>query len=243
MEKIYEQVEKNIDYLVENNVDWVAWATPEQMQKVREGQLKLKFFEKDVPPEWLCDIKGKKVLCLAGAGGLQAPLLACAGAQVTVLDISEKMLEKDREVARIENLHINIEKGNMCDLSRFADGSFDYILNPPSLMYVPDVKPVFKECYRVLKDNGVFVMMAPNPINYVCDFIDDGKGGYYKAVNKMPYCSTDFEPSGEWIEYGHTMEAYIGGQIDCGFIINGYVECQMEDITELHFMTKAIKTL
>lgn len=241
MEKIYEQVEKNIDHLVESNVDWSACATPEQMQRAREGHLVLKFFDRDVPREWLCDLQGKKVLCLAGAGGLQAPLLACAGADVTVLDISEKMLEKDREVARKENLHINIEKGNMCDLSRFAEGSFDYILNPPSLMYVPDVKPVFKECYRVLRDNGVFIMMAPNPINYVCDFVEDGQGGYYKAVNKMPYCSTDFEQSDGWIEYGHTMEAYIGGQIDCGFFINGFVECQLEDITELHFMTRAIK--
>lgn len=243
MEKIYEQVEKNINYLVENDVDWATCATAEQMQAAREGKLKLKFFANDVPTEWISDIKGKKVLCLAGAGGLQAPLLACAGAEVTVLDISEKMLDKDREIARIENLHMIVEKGNMCDLSRFADSSFDYILNPPSLMYVPDVKAVFKECYRVLKNGGTFIMMAPNPINYVCDFVNDEKGGYYKAVNKMPYCSSDFDSSSGWIEYGHTMEAYIGGQIECGFLINGYVECQLEDITELHFMTKAIKVV
>lgn len=240
MEKIYEQVEKNIDYLVENNADWTACATHEQMQKARNGQLKLKFFEKDVPTEWLSDIKGKKVLCLAGAGGLQAPLLACAGAEVTVLDISNKMLDKDREIAKSENLQIEIVKGNMCDLSMFQDDSFDYIINPPSLMYVPELSVVFKECYRVLNKGGVFIMMAPNPINYVCDYIDDGNGGYYKAVHKMPFCSKDYDDS-DWIEYGHTMEAYLGGLIACGFLINGYVECQMDDITELQFMTRAIK--
>lgn len=243
MENIYEQVEKNIDSLVETNVDWSACATAEQMQEAREGRLKLKLFNNDVPTEWLSDIKGKKVLCLAGAGGLQAPLLACAGADVTVLDLSDKMLEKDREIARIEKMQIHIEKGNMCDLSRFADGTFDYILNPPSLMYVPNVRPVFKECYRVLKNEGIFIMMAPNPINYVCDFVNDENGGYYKAVNRMPYCSTDSEDSNGWVEYGHTMEEYIGGQIDSGFLISGYVECQLEDITELFFMTKAIKSI
>lgn len=241
MEKIYEQVERNIDNLVENNVNWSACATDEQMQRAREGHLELKLFDKDVPSEWLGDLKGKKVLCLAGAGGMQAPLFACAGAEVTVLDISDKMLEKDREIAQREKLHITIEKGNMCDLSRFADGSFDYVFNPPSLMYVPDVKQVFKECYRVLKGGGVFIMMAPNPLNYVCDFVDDEKGGYYKAVNRMPYCSTGIDPSDEWIEYGHTLEDYIGGQIECGFLINGYVECQLEDITELYFMTRGVK--
>lgn len=238
---VFEKVEKNINALAENNVNWSACATPEELQKAREGQLTLKFFDKEIPPEWLKDIKRKKVLCLAGAGGLQAPLLACAGAEVTVLDLSEKMLTKDRAVAEKEHLNIRIEKGNMCDLSRFADGSFDYIVNPPSLMYVPDVKPVFKECYRVLKAGGAFIMMAPSPINYLCDFVDDENGGYYKAVNRMPYCSSDFDKMSDWIEYGHTMEDYIGGQIECGFVINGYVECQLEDITELHFLTRAMK--
>ena len=238
---IYEKVEKNINDLVENNVNWSACATPEEMQKAREGQLSLKFFDKEIPTEWLKDIKGKRVLCLAGAGGLQTPLLACAGAEVTVLDLSEKMLAKDRAVAEKEQLNIRIEKGNMCDLSRFPDSSFDYILNPPSLMYVPDVRPVFKECYRVLKAGGIFIMEAPNPINYMCDFVNDENGGYYKAVNRMPYCSSDFDEMGDWVEYGHTMEDYIGGQIQCGFVINGYVECQMEDITELHFLTRAVK--
>ncbi|MBR4083132.1 MAG: class I SAM-dependent methyltransferase [Lachnospiraceae bacterium] len=238
---IFEQVEKNINNLVENNVYWSACATTEEMQRAREGRLSIKFFDKEVPTDWLKGIKGKKVLCLAGAGGLQAPLLACAGAEVTVLDLSEKMLEKDQRIAEQEQLSIRIEKGNMCDLSRFADGSFDYILNPTSLMYVPDVKPVFREVSRVLKVGGIFIMMAPNPINYLCDFVEDGKGGYYKAVNRMPYCSSDHDSMSDWVEYGHTMEDYIGGQIECGLVITGYVECQLEDITELHFLTRAVK--
>lgn len=45
----------------------------------------------------------------------------------------------------------------------------------------------------------------------------------------------------EWVEYGHTMEEYLGGLTKCGFWINRYVECQMEDITELQFMTRAVK--
>jgi len=238
---IFEQVEKNINNLVENNVYWSACATTEEMQRAREGRLSIKFFDKEVPTDWLKGIKGKKVLCLAGAGGLQAPLLACAGAEVTVLDLSEKMLEKDQRIAEQEQLSIRIEKGNMCDLSRFADGSFDYILNPTSLMYVPDVKPVFREVSRVLKVGGIFIMMAPNPINYLCDFVEDETGGYYKAVNRMPYCSSDHDSMSDWVEYGHTMEDYIGGQIECGLVITGYVECQLEDITELHFLTRAVK--
>ena len=82
-------------------------------------------------------------------------------------------------------------------------------------------------------------MISTNPIAYVCEY--DKDLDCYKAVNRMPYCSTDHADQGDWIEYGHTMENYIGGQLQCGFILTGYVESQQEDITELYFATRAIK--
>ena len=240
MQDIYAQVERNIDHLVEQDVNWSACATKEQLKKARDCQVELPFGAgKIIQPEWLGDLRGKWVLCLAGAGGLQAPLMACAGADVTVLDLSQKMLDKDREIAARENLAIRIEHGNMCDLSRFEDGSFELVLNPPSLFYVPDVMPVFREVYRVLKTGGSFIMISTNPIAYVCDH--DAELGCYKAVNRMPYRSTDHADQCDWVEYGHTMETYISGQLQCGFVLMGYMESQLEDITELYFMTRAVK--
>ena len=240
MKSIYEQVESNMDHLVENQVDWTMGATPEQLQQARLGQPALHFYGREIPARWLGDLRGKRVLCLAGAGGLQGPLLACAGAEVTVLDLSAGMLAKDREIARRENLSMRILKGNMCDLSLFEDSSFDLILNPPSLMYVPDPTIVFAECSRVLCKGGTLIMAAPNPVNYLCDFISDETGGYYKAVHRMPFDAREHDDSG-WVEYGHTMETYLGGLIEHGFVIDGYMECQMEDITELYFAVRATK--
>lgn len=169
-EDVFAQVEKNIDQLVENSADWTASAAQRELQDAREGRLRLMFFDREVPVEWLGDVKGKKVLCLAGAGGLQAPLLACAGADVTVIDLSGKMLEKDREIAKRENLQIELVKGNMCDLSMFGDASFDLIINPPSFMYLPDPAAAYRESFRVLKKGGVFLMMAPN-LSIICVII------------------------------------------------------------------------
>ena len=240
MDSIFDRVERNIDALVENDVNWSACATPEQLQQAREGKLALTFgVDGVVPAGWLGDLRGKRVLCLAGAGGLQAPLLACAGAEVTVLDLSERMLDKDRVVAAQESLDIRLEHGNICDLSRFEDASFDLVFNPPSLCYVPDVNPVFREVYRVLKPGGTFMMVSMNPIAYVCDW--DESAGCYKAVNRMPYCSAEHPDQGEWVEYGHTMESYLGGQIAAGFVITGYLEDQTEDVTELYFITRSEK--
>lgn len=240
MEHVFKQVEQNIDTLVANNVNWSATATSDQLHQAKQGALQLSFgVDGVIPSHWLGDLKGKKVLCLAGAGGLQAPLLACAGADVTVLDLSERMLDKDREVAKREGLDLRIEHGNMCDLSRFADASFDLVLNPPSLCYVPDVTPVFCEVYRVLKPGGTFIMISMNPIAYVCDW--DEAAQCYKAVNRMPYNSAEHDGQGDWVEYGHTMESYLGGQIAAGFVITGYLENQTDDITELYFITRSEK--
>ena len=134
MEQIYRQVEQNIDNLVVNQVGWSNTATAEQLESARKGIVRIPFYDKTVPQEWFENLVGKRVLCLAGAGGLQGPILAAAGACVTVVDLSDKMLEKDRQIATHENLHMEIIKGNMCDLSMLEDGRFDLILNPPSLV-------------------------------------------------------------------------------------------------------------
>ena len=51
-----------------------------------------------VDPEGMIDtFAGKDVLCLAGGGGQQSAAFALLGAKVTVLDLCETQLERDRE--------------------------------------------------------------------------------------------------------------------------------------------------
>ena len=51
------------------------------------------------PEELFGKIAGKTVLCLAGGGGQQSAAFAVLGAWVTVLDLSEAQLGRDREAA------------------------------------------------------------------------------------------------------------------------------------------------
>lgn len=241
---VYNQVKKNINNLVDNKVSWSIPVSEDEIIKIKSGVLdfnRTKYI--DMPREWFPEsMGGLKVLCLAGAGGQQAPVFAAVNADVTVIDLSENMLKQDIFAAERYNLSIRIEEGNICDLSRFSDGIFDLIYNPPSLFYVPDVSVVFKECYRVLKKGGVFIMEAPNPMNYICDYIDEGNSGYYKVCNKLPYRSFEFEEQGDWVEYGHSLEDLIGGQTRCGFAIVGFTEKNNSgEFCDSSFCTKSVK--
>jgi 2-polyprenyl-3-methyl-5-hydroxy-6-metoxy-1,4-benzoquinol methylase len=244
---IYKQVEKNIDNLVDNGVDFSIPVTHEEIEdyKANRNADNLRQGKWGMPPsEWIPDnIADLKVLMLAGAGGQQAPLFAALGADVTVIDLSDKMLGQDRMVAERENLKINIEKGNMCDLSRFGDKYFDLILNPPSLIYVPDVMPVFKECYRVLKTGGIFITFAANPVNYMCNY--DSEKNIHTICNPLPFISHEHDKGcaeAGWIEYGHTLDSYIGGQIRSGFAIIGFIEGYDADAPcDSWFATRAVK--
>lgn len=77
-------------------------------------------------------IKNKRVLCLASGGGQQAPLLAAAGAIVTVLAASPMQLESDRSVGERECLKLETVLGGMRDLKMFADEIFEMIIHPVS---------------------------------------------------------------------------------------------------------------
>src|SRR5579859_4602835 len=77
------------------------------------------------PDHSLGDLKGKRVLCLAGGGGQQSVAFGLLGAQVTVVDLSDAQLERDREAAAHYSVSIETVQGDMRDLSHFPDDSFD----------------------------------------------------------------------------------------------------------------------
>src|SRR6185295_686017 len=104
-----------------------------------------------------------------GGGGQQAPILAAAGAIVTTLDFSPKQLAQDRLVAERDGLTLTTVQGDMTDLSMFADESFDLDFHPVSNTYVPEIRPVWREAYRVLRCGGSLLAGFINPINFVFD--------------------------------------------------------------------------
>jgi SAM-dependent methyltransferase len=232
------------DSLVHNRAFWdrqaaqqAEWSRPVASAVIaaaRAGQWSVRLTPGRLPANWLGDVAGRRILCLASAGGQQAPVLAAAGAVVTVLDASEGQLEQDRMVARRDGLTLTTVLGDMRDLSVFADESFDLVFQPIANLYIPDVRPVWRECFRVLKHGGRLLASFYNPVLFVGDRDPKyAEQGVIRPRFKLPY--SDLEDlseaelavkreRGEAFVYGHSLTDQIGGQIDAGFLIAGFYE-------------------
>src|SRR4051794_6405376 len=140
------------DRQVERSNPWTVPVTVEEVARARIGDWRIVLTPtKPVPADWFPSLVGLDVLCLASGGGQQGPILAAVGASVTVFDNSPAQLAQDRLVADREGLTIETVQGDMADLSVFPDSRFDLIIHPVSNVFVPDVKPVWREAFRVLR--------------------------------------------------------------------------------------------
>ena len=239
---------------------WSIPVSPEKIEKARRGELEIRLSpNKLVPRDWFpADLKGLKILCLASGGGQQAPLLAAAGAQVTSFDNFAEQLRRDRLVAERENLNIVLEQGDAADLSRFADASFDLIYHTVSNLFFPDLEPVWRECFRTLRSRGTLLAGFCNPVMFMFDkAANQERKGILEVKYPLPYSDVNSLSKGELqdvidknepLEFGHTLEQQIGGQINAGFLVAGFYEdywsdeaIELNKYMPVFIATKAIK--
>jgi SAM-dependent methyltransferase len=152
---------------------------------------------------------------------------------VTVLDNSPKQLEQDRRVAERHALSITTFEGDMADLAMFPGQSFDLIVHPVSNCFVPAVRPVWAEAFRVLRREGVLLAGFNNPAIYLFDHDLADRAGILQVKYALPYSDLTSLPAeerqryietGTPLEFSHTLEDQIGGQLDAGFLLTGFFE-------------------
>lgn len=174
---------------------------------------------KPAPKEWFGELKGKRILGLASGGGQQMPVFAALGAECTVFDYSLRQLESERMVSRREGYGIDVVRGDMTKPLPFEDDSFDLIFHPVSNCYVQEVKPIFKECYRVLKPGGILLCGLDNGINFM--FVDEDDRSELCRFPfdplKNPEQRAQLERDDDGMQFSHTMEEQVGGQLEAGF--------------------------
>ncbi len=243
------------DALVERGNRWTIPASPEAIAAARRGEWAVVLTPtRPVPRAWFPPFIGLDVLCLASGGGQQGPILAAAGARVTVFDQSPLQLGQDRAVAEREGLEIRTVEGDMADLSAFPDASFGLVFHPCSNCFAPDVRPVWREAFRVLRSGGVLLAGIVQPILFAFDEARAEQGDLI-GRHRLPWCDLDHlspeelerrASEGEPVSFSHSLDAQIGGQLDAGFVLTGFFEdtWDLEPVSRWfppYFATRALK--
>lgn len=242
------------DNYVDQQDRWTIPVSDEAIEKALQGEWNVILTpSKPVPHHWFPDLKGLKILGLASAGGQQGPVLASQGADVTIFDNSEKQLSQDKKVSDRFNLNIKTAQGDMKNLAVFPDNAFDLVFNPCSVLFVDDVKQVWKECCRVLKKGGILMTGLMNPLYFQLAKMQD----QYVLAHPQPYSDLhsltkekleEHLKANEPLTFGHSLADQLGGQLEAGFVITDLYEDDWGGADELdqfmpsYFATRAVKS-
>jgi SAM-dependent methyltransferase len=243
------------DTLGTQNCPWTQPVSAADVAAARAGHWRIYLTPtQPVPAAWFPPLSGCSALCLASGGGQQGPILAAAGAHVTVLDFSAQQLARDRSVAERDALDLATVQGDMTDLSMFADQHFDLIVHPVANVYIPDVMPLWQAAARVLRPGGVLMAGFMNPMIYIFDQ-DRLAAGEFVVRYPLPYSEhislSDAErqqliDGGDPLQCSHTMQDQIGGQLAVGLQLTAFYEDRrtghpLAPYMPTHFATRAVK--
>ena len=217
---------ETIDSWVKDGWEWGKSISHEVYEKALGGEWDVLLTPtKPVPHAWFGEMRGKRILGLACGGGQQMPVFTALGAVCTVLDYSEQQLKSEYDVAAREGYAIDCVRADMTKPLPFADETFDLIFHPVSNCYVEEVEPIWRECYRVLKPGGVLLAGLDNGINFLFD-----EGGL-TVTHKLPFNPLKDEEllkqglaNNDGVQFSHTLEEQIGGQLRAGFMLTDVYE-------------------
>jgi SAM-dependent methyltransferase len=250
--KMDNYTEKNaavIDGWAKNGWEWAQPVSRELVARAEAGDWDvLLTTTRPVPHDWFPPMAGTRVLGLASGGGQQMPIFAALGAECTLLDFSGEQISRDLAVAEREGFHIEAVQADMTKPLPFPDGAFDLIFHPVSNCYVEDVLPIWLECARVLRPGGILMAGLDNGLNQA--YGDDER----ELEFTLPFNPLR-DPAlyrrcveGDWgIQFSHTIEEQIGGQLKAGFILTDiYGDINSEGELSAHniptfYATRAVK--
>lgn len=225
----------SLDYRRKNQAAWNRLSDGSQFAKVASDEECRDPIRSLDGRGWLPDsVAGLDVLCLASGGGWQSILYASAGARVTVVDLSEGMLELDRREATRRGLSVTTLCGSMDDLSMLHDETFDIVHQPVSTCYVPSIVGVYEQISRVLRDGGLYISQHKQPI---CAQITERTprnhfviGIEYFHEGPLPKVDdTSYRETGA-VEYLHRWDELVGGLCRTGFVLEDLREPRRADL-------------
>jgi SAM-dependent methyltransferase len=172
-------------------------------------------FNYDADLELLGDVEGEDVLELGCGGGQCTVAMAERGANVTGMDLSAAQLEHARELVAERGADVELVRGDVTDLSAFADGSFDVAFNAFVFQWVDDLAGCFEETHRVLRPGGRLAFTTPHPFDHVVDpETHRVEESYFETGRNVV---VDESREANLVTYHDTVADYHDALVDAGF--------------------------
>lgn len=170
-------------------------------------------------------------VCDLGCGeGTLARLLARAGARVTGIDVSARLLVIARQ--RTPDKRVRYVQDDARALATQTDGAFDRVVSNLALMDVPDLGAVYDAVHRVLGPVGRFVFSITHPcFQSPGTSVETDAGGNFVARRIRRYHEEGFWRSdGERTirsrmgAHHRTLSTYVNRLLERGFALRGLTE-------------------
>lgn len=213
LDEIYNELLKIINDKVN---DYDKFAEKRHQDLINGMKPSHRFVEKPMMRSMIPNLNEKKVLMLGCGTGEESVLLEGFGAlpkNIIGIDLSNNSIK----IAKETYPNIEFVVGDMNNLP-FDNGSFDFVYSSLAVHYSATPEKIYKEVYRVLKENGLFLFSIGHPLRWAseekdidgetfriigCSKSDDAKKiyGKYHTFEKHTFSSFSWQHDGEVLEF------------------------------------------
>jgi SAM-dependent methyltransferase len=196
-----------------------------------EGFLNGKSTLNAIELELLGDVKGKKILHLQCHFGQDTMTFSRMGAKATGVDLSDKAIERAREINEKLNLDTTFVCCDIYDAPNHLDEKFDIVFTSyGTIGWLPNLDQWAKVISHFLKPGGKFVMADFHPVVWMFD--NDFKEIFYNYFNTEEiiedesgtYANREAEISTQTITWNHPTSELLNALITNGLELNCYNE-------------------
>jgi len=179
----------------------------------------------------LGDIRRKSILHLQCHFGQDTISLNRLGAEVTGIDLSDKAIEKAKQLVKKTNSNANFICCDVYDLPNHLEKQFDIVFTSyGTINWLPNLDKWAKIVSNFLKPNGQFIFVEFHPVVWMFDD-EFGKIGY-NYFNSKPiiesqngtYADRNAKITLESVTWNHGLYEVINPLIKCGLSIMDFQE-------------------
>lgn len=172
----------------------------------------------------LGDLRGRRVVELGCGGGQCSIAFAKAGAVAIGIDSSAEQLNHARKLAEQEGVRLELRLGDLADLAFLRADSVDLVFSAYAFGFVADLRRVFRQVHRVLREGAAFVFSLPHPYY---SLVDDDHPEEPLLLRRSYFDTSPITYSWDgvpFVDYPHTVEEIVTGLLRSGYRLDALLE-------------------